>query len=70
MHSSYVPLHLHTEFSLLDGGIRIDDLIDKAKKYNLAALSITDHGNLFGAIEFYNKVSKAGLSRLSGVKFI
>ncbi len=66
MHSSYVPLHLHTEYSLLDGGIRIDDLIAKAKKFNLAALSITDHGNLFGAIEFYNKVSKAGLKPIIG----
>ncbi len=66
MHSSYVPLHLHTEYSLLDGGIRIDDLISKAKKYNLAALSITDHGNLFGAIDFYNRVSKAGLKPIIG----
>ena len=66
MHSSYVPLHLHTEYSLLDGGIRIDDLIAKAKKFNIAALSITDHGNLFGAIEFYNKVSKAGLKPIIG----
>jgi DNA polymerase-3 subunit alpha len=66
MHSSYVPLHLHTEYSLLDGGIRIDDLIAKAKKNNLAAITITDHGNLFGAIEFYNKVSKAGLKPIIG----
>ena len=66
MHSSYVPLHLHTEYSLLDGGIRIDDLISKAKKYNLAALTITDHGNLFGAIDFYNRVSKAGLKPIIG----
>jgi DNA polymerase-3 subunit alpha len=66
MHSSYVPLHLHTEYSLLDGGIRLDDLIDKAKEYNLAALAITDHGNLFGAIDFYKKVSKAGLKPIIG----
>lgn len=66
MHSEYVPLHLHTEYSLLDGGIKIDDLIAKAKEYNLAALAITDHGNLFGAIEFYKKVSKAGLKPIIG----
>ncbi|MBI5097779.1 MAG: DNA polymerase III subunit alpha [Nitrospirae bacterium] len=66
MHSEYVPLHLHTEYSLLDGAIKIDDLIVKAKEYNLAALAITDHGNLFGAIEFYKKVSKAGLKPIIG----
>ncbi len=66
MHSSYIPLHLHTEYSLLDGGIRIDDLIAMAKKYNLAAITITDHGNLFGAIDFYNRVSKAGLKPIIG----
>ena len=66
MHSEYVPLHLHTEYSLLDGGIKIDDLIAKAKEFNLAALAITDHGNLFGAIEFYKKVSKAGLKPIIG----
>lgn len=66
MHSGYVPLHLHTEYSLLDGAIKIDDLIAKAKEYNLAALAITDHGNLFGAIEFYKNVSKAGLKPIIG----
>ncbi|MCK5505645.1 MAG: DNA polymerase III subunit alpha, partial [Thermodesulfovibrionia bacterium] len=66
MHSGYIPLHVHTEYSLLDGAIRIDDLIAKAKEYNLPAVSITDHGNLFGAIEFYKKVSKAGLKPIIG----
>ncbi|MDH4027915.1 MAG: DNA polymerase III subunit alpha, partial [Nitrospirota bacterium] len=66
MHSEYVPLHLHTEYSLLDGAIRINDLIEKAKEFNLPAVAITDHGNLFGAIEFYKKVSKAGLKPIIG----
>lgn len=66
MHSGYIPLHVHTEYSLLDGAIRIDDLIAKAKEYNLPAVAITDHGNLFGAIEFYKKVSKAGLKPIIG----
>ena len=66
MHSGYVPLHLHTEYSLLDGAIRIDDLISRAIEYNLPALAITDHGNLFGAIDFYKKVSKAGLKPIIG----
>ncbi len=66
MHSDYVPLHLHTQYSLLDGAIRIDELIAKALEYRLPALTITDHGNLFGAIEFYKKVSHAGLKPIIG----
>ncbi|MBI5407753.1 MAG: DNA polymerase III subunit alpha [Nitrospirae bacterium] len=66
MHSGYVPLHLHTEYSLLDGAIKITDLIEKALEFKLAAVAVTDHGNLFGAIEFYKKVSKAGLKPIIG----
>ena len=66
MSSEYIPLHLHTEYSLLDGAIRISDLIAKAKEYNIPAVAITDHGNLFGAIEFYKKVEKAGLKPIIG----
>jgi DNA polymerase-3 subunit alpha len=66
MHSDYVPLHVHTEYSLLDGAIRIKDLIAKAEEHKLAAVALTDHGNLFGAISFYKKVSKAGLKPIIG----
>ncbi|MEW6601100.1 MAG: DNA polymerase III subunit alpha, partial [Nitrospirota bacterium] len=66
MHAEFVPLHLHTEYSLLDGAIRINDLIAKAIEYKLPAVAMTDHGNLFGAIEFYKKVSKAGLKPIVG----
>ncbi|MBI4653483.1 MAG: DNA polymerase III subunit alpha [Nitrospirae bacterium] len=66
MHSDYVPLHLHTQYSLLDGAIRIDELIAKALEYKLPAIAITDHGNLFGAIGFYKKVSRAGLKPIIG----
>ncbi len=66
MHSEFVPLHLHTEYSLLDGAIRINDLIAKAKEFKLPAIAMTDHGNLFGAIDFYKKVSKAGLKPIIG----
>jgi len=55
MSSEYVPLHLHTEYSLLDGAIRINDLIAKAKEFDMSTVAMTDHGNLFGAIEFYKK---------------
>jgi DNA polymerase-3 subunit alpha len=51
---------------LLDGAIRIENLIAKAKEFNIAAIAMTDHGNLFGAIEFYKKVSKAGLKPIIG----
>ncbi|UCF87443.1 MAG: DNA polymerase III subunit alpha, partial [Nitrospiraceae bacterium] len=66
MHSDYVPLHLHTQYSLLDGAIRVDELIATALDYRLPAVAMTNHGNLFGAIEFYNKVSKAGLKPIIG----
>ncbi len=66
LHSDYVSLHLHSEFSLLDGGIRIRELVKKAQEFRMPALAITDHGNLFGAIEFYRQVSKAGIKPIIG----
>ncbi|MBI4697807.1 MAG: DNA polymerase III subunit alpha [Nitrospirae bacterium] len=66
MHSDYVPLHLHTHYSLLDGAIRIDELIAKAEEHKLPAIAITDHGNIFGAIEFYKKVSRSGMKPIIG----
>ncbi len=65
-HSDYVPLHLHTEYSLLDGSIKIRELVELASFYRMPALAITDHGNLFGAIDFYKKVSKAGIKPIIG----
>ncbi len=65
-HSDYVPLHLHTEYSLLDGALKISELIELASHYRMPALAITDHGNLFGAVEFYKKVSKAGIKPIIG----
>lgn len=65
-HSDYVPLHLHTEYSLLDGAIRIKELVERAKEFKLPALAITDHGNLFGAVEFYKLVTKAGIKPIIG----
>ena len=49
----YVPLHLHTEYSLLDGAIRIKDLFEYARECGMPAVALTDHGNMFGAIDFY-----------------
>ena len=65
-HSNYVPLHLHTEYSLLDGAIRIKELVEQAVAYRMPAVAITDHGNLFGAVEFYRRAIKAGLKPIIG----
>jgi len=65
-HADFVPLHLHSEYSLLDGAIKIDELVDLARSYRMPAVAITDHGNLFGAIEFYKKASKAGIKPIIG----
>jgi len=64
--SNFVHLHTHTQYSLLDGACRINRLIEKAKQWGMPALSITDHGNMFGAVEFYQKVKKAGIKPIIG----
>jgi len=66
MASSFVHLHVHTEYSLLDGACRVDDLVVAAKKFGMPALAISDHGNLFGAIEFYKAAKKAGVKPIIG----
>lgn len=63
---AFAHLHLHSQYSLLDGAIRIEDLIKKAKEHQMPAIAITDHGNMFGAVEFYLKCKKAGIKPLIG----
>ncbi len=63
---SFVHLHLHTEYSLLDGAIRIKELMKKAKEFRMPAVAITDHGNLYGAIEFYQEAKRAGIKPIVG----
>lgn len=65
-HSDFVPLHLHTEYSLLDGAIRIKELVERAVSYKMPAVAVTDHGNLFGAVEFYRLATKAGIKPIIG----
>jgi DNA polymerase-3 subunit alpha len=65
---SFVHLHCHSEYSLLDGANRIDDLIAKALEFEQPALAITDHGNLHGAWEFQEKAKKAGLKPIIGME--
>jgi len=65
-HSDFVHLHVHTQYSLLDGTIRLDDLFRKAKEYQMPAVAMTDHGNLYGAIDFYKHAYKYGIKPIIG----
>ena len=65
-YSDFVHLHLHTQYSLGDGAIRIPEAIAKAKDYKMPALAITDHGNLFGAMEFYSTAAASGIKPIIG----
>jgi len=64
----FTHLHLHTEFSLLDGAISLDKLIAKGKEFNFKALAISDHGNIFGAVKFFQKCKKAGIKPILGME--
>src|SRR5512133_1941382 len=63
---SFVHLHLHTEYSLLDGAVRMRELMNEAVKMKMPAVAITDHGNLFGAIDFYQCAKAAGIKPIIG----
>ncbi len=65
-HAEFVHLHLHTEYSLLDGACRLDRLMAKAHELKFPALAITDHGVLYGAIDFYNEASHHGIKPILG----
>ena len=67
--SKLIPIHLHTEFSLLDGMIRVSELVNYAKENELPAIAITDHGVMYSAIEFYEKAKEAGINPLIGCEF-
>ena len=63
---NFVHLHVHSDYSLLDGACRIDRLMDRAVELGMPALALTDHGNLYGAIEFYNTAKAKGIKPLIG----
>ena len=65
-HSDFVHLHLHTQYSLLDGACQLETLIAKLKEYRMGACAITDHGNMFGAIEFYDLAMRSGIKPIIG----
>ena len=64
--ADFVHLHVHTQYSLLDGAIRLDDLLKKAREYQMPAIAMTDHGNMFGAISFYQQAHKHGIKPIIG----
>ncbi|HEU4386095.1 MAG TPA: DNA polymerase III subunit alpha [Anaeromyxobacteraceae bacterium] len=64
----FVHLHLHTLYSLLDGAIRIKDLVETVKQKGMDAVAVTDHGNLFGAIDFYRAARAAGVKPILGME--
>lgn len=64
--NSFTHLHLHTQYSLLDGAIRLGDLFKKAKEMDMPAIACTDHGNMFGGIDFYTRALTAGIKPILG----
>ncbi len=62
----FVHLHVHSEYSLLDGAIRIKDMLKRASDFGMPAVAMTDHGNMHGALEFYEKANKAGIKPILG----
>ncbi|ATA28858.1 DNA polymerase III subunit alpha [Mycobacterium lepraemurium] len=67
-HSSFVHLHNHTEYSMLDGAAKITPMLAEVERLGMPAVGMTDHGNMFGASEFYNVATKAGIKPIIGVE--
>ena len=65
---SFVHLHVHTEYSMLDGAAKIDDLFAEAARMGMPALATTDHGFIFGAYEFWKKGKKHGVKPIIGIE--
>jgi DNA polymerase-3 subunit alpha len=65
-HAEFVHLHVHSEYSLLDGAAQLDRLVQRARELRFPALALTDHGNLFGAVDFYLAAQRAGLKPILG----
>jgi DNA polymerase-3 subunit alpha len=68
MSGDFTHLHLHTSYSLLDGAIRLDDLFPKVLEHGMKAVAMTDHGNMFGAVDFYKRAKAAGVKPLFGTE--
>src|SRR5437868_1706907 len=68
MSQHFTHLHLHSEYSLLDGAIQLEQLIQFGKENQFKALAITDHGNVFGAVKFFQLAKKAGIKPILGIE--
>src|SRR5579872_4313013 len=68
MEQHFTHLHLHTDYSLLDGAISIDKLIQFGVTNKLKSLAISDHGNIFGAVKFFQQAKKAGIKPILGME--
>jgi len=68
MSQHFTHVHLHTDYSLLDGAITVEKLVDFGKKQDFKALAITDHGNIFGAVKFFKHAQKAGIKPVLGME--
>src|ERR1700743_213109 len=66
--SSFVHLHVHTHYSLLDGACRVSDLVKRCKSLGMESIAITDHGCMFGVIEFFNECKKEGIKPILGME--
>lgn len=66
MEPRFIHLHNHTEYSILDGAVKIESLIQRAKEYKMDAVAITDHGNIFGAVQFFNAARETGVRPILG----
>ena len=66
MSDSFVHLHVHTEYSMLDGAARLKDLFAETARMGMPALAMTDHGNVFGAYDFWKQATEAGINPLIG----
>ena len=69
MKYNFVHLHNHTDYSLLDGMIRIPEMVQRAKELGMDSVAITDHGNMFGVVEFYKACKAAGIKPIIGSEF-
>jgi DNA polymerase-3 subunit alpha len=65
---SFVHLHVHTEYSMLDGAARLGDLFTEAARLEMPALAMSDHGNVYGAYEFYKRGKAAGVKPIIGIE--
>src|SRR5271155_5854570 len=68
MNQSFVHLHNHTEYSMLDGAAKITPMLSEVDRLQMPAVGMTDHGNMFGASEFYNAASSSGIKPIIGVE--